>query len=155
ALAGELRVMTKTLSYAKGEELQALLTKSTLSQRGTVQVDPRTNTIIVTDLADRLTLATDLIAALDKPQPQVEIEARIVQANKNYTRALGVQWGFLGRVEGALGNTTNLAFPNTGNLGGRTGATQGPTGNTSAAIPSGVNLGVPGATSAVGLALGS
>jgi type IV pilus assembly protein PilQ len=155
ALAGELRVMTKTLSYAKGEELQALLTKSTLSQRGTVQVDPRTNTIIVTDLADRLSMASDLITTLDKPQPQVEIEARIVQANKNYTRALGVQWGFLGRVDPALGNTTNLAFPNSGNLAGRTGATQGPTGNTAAAIPNTVNLGVPGATSAVGLALGS
>src|SRR5205823_2403245 len=109
ALAGELRVMTKTLSYAKGEELQALLTKSTLSQRGTVQVDPRTNTIIVTDLADRLSMASDLITTLDKPQPQVEIEARIVQANKNYTRALGVQWGFLGRVDPSLGNTSNMA----------------------------------------------
>jgi type IV pilus assembly protein PilQ len=155
ALAGELRVMTKTLSYAKGEELQALLTKSALSQRGTVQVDPRTNTIIVTDLADRLSMASDLITTLDKPQPQVEIEARIVQANKNYTRALGVSWGFLGRVDPALGNTTNQAFPNSGNLGGRTGGTQGPQGNTAAAIPNGVNLGVPGATSAVGLALGS
>jgi type IV pilus secretin PilQ/predicted competence protein len=155
ALAGELRVMTKTLSYAKGEELQALLTKSALSQRGTVQVDPRTNTIIVTDLADRLTMAADLITTLDKPQPQVEIEARIVQANKNYTRALGVQWGFLGRVDPTIGNTTNMSFPNSGNIGGRTGGTQGPTANTAAALPTGVNLGVAGATSAVGLALGS
>src|SRR5437763_1763845 len=56
ALAGELRVLTKTLSYAKAEELQALLTKSALSQRGTVQIDPRTNTLIITDLRDRLTL---------------------------------------------------------------------------------------------------
>ena len=55
ALAGELRVLTKTLSYAKAEELQALLTKSALSQRGTVQVDARTNTLIITDLRDRLT----------------------------------------------------------------------------------------------------
>ena len=155
ALAGELRMMTRTLSYAKGEELQALLTKSALSQRGTVQVDSRTNTIIVTDLADRLTMAADLITTLDKPQPQVEIEARIVQANKNYTRDLGVQWGFLGRVDPNLGNTTNMAFPNSGQIGGRTGGVQGPTGNTPAAQPNGVNLGVPGATSAIGLALGS
>ena len=155
ALAGELRVITKSLSYAKAEELQGLLTKSALSSRGTVQIDPRTNTIIITDLADRLTMATDLIATLDKPQPQVEIEARIVQANKNYARALGVQWGFLGRADAALGNTTNLAFPNSGTLGGRTGAAQGPTGNAAAAQPTGVNLGVPAATSAVGLALGS
>src|SRR5205085_4426547 len=98
ALAGQLQVLTKTLSYAKAEELQGLLTKSALSQRGTVQVDPRTNTLIITDLADRLTTATDLITTLDRPQPQVEIEARIVQTNKNFARALAVQWGFNGQV---------------------------------------------------------
>jgi len=153
ALAGELRVLAKTLSYAKAEELAPLITKSALSSRGTVQVDPRTNTLIITDLPERLTLATDLIGSLDKPQPQVEIEARIVQANKNYARALGVQWGFMGRVDPALGNTTNLAFPNSGSLTGRTSAAQGAT--TATTVPTGVNLGVPAATSAVGLALGS
>ena len=59
ALAGELRVLTRTLSYARAEELQNLLTRSALSPRGTVQVDPRTNTLIITDLADRLNTATD------------------------------------------------------------------------------------------------
>ena len=48
-------MLTRTLSYAKAEELVALLTKSALSPRGTVQVDPRTNTLIITDLRDRLT----------------------------------------------------------------------------------------------------
>jgi type IV pilus assembly protein PilQ len=136
------------LSYARAEELQNLLTRSALSQRGTVQVDPRTNTLIITDLADRLNTATDLINTLDKAQPQVEIEARIVQTSRNYARALGVQWGFSGRVEPALGNTTNLAFPNSGSLGGRLGATA--TGQ-----PTAVNLPVSDATSAVGLALGA
>ncbi len=112
ALAGELRVLTKTLSYAKAEELTPLLTKSALSQRGTVNFDVRTNTLIITDLPDRLTTATELINTLDKAQPQVEIEARIVQVNKNFERRLGVQWGFNGRVDPALGNTTPLAFPN-------------------------------------------
>src|SRR5438105_2176591 len=152
ALSGDLRVLTKTLSYAKAEELQGLLTKSALSPRGTVQVDPRTNTLIITDLADRLTTATDLIGTLDRPQPQVEIEARIVQAAKNYARQLGVQWGFNGRVDPALGNTTPFAFPNNGSVGGRTGGTQGPAGSQ---VPTAINYGVPGATSAVGLALGS
>ena len=121
--AGDLTIMTKTLSYAKAEEMVALLTKSALSPRGTVQVDPRTNTLIITDLADRLTTATDLITTLDRPQPQVEIEARIVQTNKNYARALGIQWGFNGRVDPALGNTTNLAFPNSIGIGGAADAT--------------------------------
>src|SRR4029077_16332328 len=84
ALAGELRVLTKTLSYAKADDLQALLTRSALSPRGSVQVDPRTNTLIISDLSDRLTLASDLITTLDRPQPQVEIEARIVQTSKDY-----------------------------------------------------------------------
>jgi len=155
ALAGQLEVLTKTLSYAKAEELQALLTKSALSQRGTVQVDPRTNTLIISDLRDRLTLANDLIGTLDRPQPQVEIEARIVQTNKTYARALGVQWGFNGRVDPSLGNTSNLAFPNNGSLAGRTGAVQGPSTGAVTGQPSAVNLGVPGATSAAGLALGA
>ena len=125
ALAGDLRVFTKTLSYAKAEELQGLLTKSTLSSRGTVQVHTPTNTIIVTDLADRLTMASDLITTLDRAQPQVEIEGRIVQTNKNFARQLGIQWGFGARVDPTLGNTTNLAFPNSGAISGNTGGTQG------------------------------
>jgi type IV pilus assembly protein PilQ len=153
ALAGQLEVLTKTLSYAKADELQALLTKSALSQRGTVQVDSRTNTLIITDLRERLTLANELIGTLDRAQPQVEIEARIVQTNKDYARALGVQWGFNGTANAALGNTTPLAFPNNGALGGRTGNVQGPAG--AAGQPSAVNLAVPAASSAVGLALGS
>ena len=55
ALSGDLRVRTFALSYAKATELQPLLTRSALSQRGQIQVDPRTNTLIITDLPDRLT----------------------------------------------------------------------------------------------------
>ena len=94
-------------------------------------VDARTNTLIVRDVPSQFPEITSLIDGIDRAQPQVEIEARIVQTNKNYARALGVQWGFGGRVDPALGNTTNLAFPNNGSLTGRTGATQGPaTGST-------------------------
>ena len=137
ALAGDLHVITKTLSYARAESLQALLTKSVLSRRGSVEVDPRTNTLIITDLQDRLTTAGQLIATLDHAQPQVEIEARIVQTNKDYARALGVEWGFNGRVDPASGNSTSLAFPNTGTL----------TGNT--------NLPANAPTSTIGITLGS
>jgi type IV pilus assembly protein PilQ len=148
--AGDLHVTTKRLSYAKVDELQGLLTKSVLSRRGTVQIDQRTNTLIITDLEARLKAVDDLILALDRPQPQVEIEARIVQTNKSFVRSLGIQWGFNGRVDPALGNTPPLAFPNNGSLSGRTGAVQGPGG-----VPTAVDLAAPGATSAIGLALGS
>ena len=142
ALAGDVVVMTKTLSYAKAQDLVPLLTRSALSVKGSVLVDPRTNTLIITDLPERLPTANDLIATLDRPQPQVEIEARIVQTTKNYARALGIQWGFAGRVDPALGNTTNLAFPNSGTLSGR-----GPG-------DAAVNLPVSGPNN-IGLALGS
>ncbi|MGE4055681.1 MAG: secretin N-terminal domain-containing protein, partial [Vicinamibacterales bacterium] len=120
ALAGELRVVTHALSYAKADEMVDLLEASALSQRGTVQVDTRTNTLIVTDLPDRIDTVIRLLTTLDTPQPQVEIEARIVQTNKDYARALGIEWGFTGRADAALGNTTNLAFPNNGSLTGST-----------------------------------
>jgi type IV pilus assembly protein PilQ len=126
ALAGELRVMTRSLSYARAEDLKALLTATALSQRGQIQTDPRTNTIIINDLADRLERAASLITALDVPQPQVEIEARIVQTSRSFASSLGVKWGIGGRATPALGNSLPLAFPNsvaaTGNVGLDVGA---------------------------------
>ncbi len=112
ALSGELRVMTRSLSYARAEDLKALLTATALSQRGSIQTDARTNTIIINDLADRLERAGSLITALDVPQPQVEIEARIVQTSRSFASSLGVKWGIGGRATPALGNSLPLAFPN-------------------------------------------
>jgi type IV pilus assembly protein PilQ len=152
ALAGELRVLTRPLSYAKGGDLIAILTRSALSSRGEVQVDPRTNTVIIRDLPARLTAADALLTALDLPQPQVEIEARIVQTTRDFARNIGVQWGVSGRMAPELGNTAPLAFPNNGSITGRTG--NNPVGAADGA-PNGVNLGVANATSALGLALGS
>jgi type IV pilus assembly protein PilQ len=152
ALSGTVKVLTKTPSYAKASELSALLTKSVLSQRGAVQVDPRTNTLIITDLPDRLENAATLIQALDRAQPQVEIEARIVKTTKTYARALGIQWGFSGQVNPDLGNATNMAFPNSGALNGRA-VGQAARPGTAVNLPA-VAGKTPIAT-AVGLALGS
>ena len=149
ALAGELMVLTRTVSYAKAGDLVPILTRSALSARGEVQVDPRTNTVIIRDLPDRLRAAESLLVALDLPQPQVEIEARIVQTSRDFARSIGVQWGVSGRVSPDLGNTTPLAFPNNGSVTGGTAALS-PGG-----VPGAVALGVANATSALGLALGS
>ena len=111
SLAGELRVLTRAVSYAKAADLVAVITRSALSARGDVQVDARTNTLIIRDLADRLVAAGDLITTLDRPQPQVEIEARIVQLDRNKARDLGIDWNVSGRVDPALGTSTGLAFP--------------------------------------------
>jgi type IV pilus assembly protein PilQ len=150
ALAGTLQTRTFTLSYARADQIQPLITATVLSQRGSVTTDARTNTLIVTDLTDRLTRAQDLITTLDRPEPQVDIEARIVQTNREFARRLGVQWGFNGRAANELGNTLPLAFPNQAQVGGRMGAAQGPEGASTA-----VNLGATQPTSAVGLALGA
>ena len=155
ALSGELKVLTRSLSYAQAKDLKALLTATALSQRGSIQTDDRTNTIIINDLPERLERATQLLTTLDVPQPQVEIEARIVQTTRDFARSLGVQWGLAGRAVNALGNNIPLAFPNQGSLTGRTGLTQGAPGEADNATGSVVNLGVSGASSAIGLALGS
>jgi type IV pilus assembly protein PilQ len=153
ALSGRLQVLTRTLSYAKAEDVAPLLTKTVLSSRGQVQTDARTNTLIINDLPERLTQAIDLIATLDQAQPQVEIEARIVRTSRTFARELGVQWGVGARASQALGNTLPLAFPNQGSITGRTGGAQGDTATDAANTA--VNLGVQNAASAIGLALGS
>jgi type IV pilus secretin PilQ/predicted competence protein len=153
AMSGQMKVLTKTLSYAKADDLAALLPKSALSQRGQVQVDKRTNTLIITDLQPSLDQAARLLDQLDRPEPQVEVEARIVQTSRDSARALGVQWGLSGKAVPQLANTTPATFPNQISVTGRGGDTaqtaQG------GALGKAVNLGVTGATSAVGLAMGS
>jgi type IV pilus assembly protein PilQ len=144
ALAGELNVRTFPLSYGKADQMSPILKQSVLSSRGLIQVDMRTNTLIIQDLPDRLGMAQQLIATLDLPQPQVEVEARIVQTSRDFARELGIEWGFNGRANSAIGNTTGLAFPNNGQFG--------------AVVDGGRVISLPTkqqASSAIGLALGA
>jgi type IV pilus assembly protein PilQ len=62
-----------------------------LSRRGSIEVDSRSNTLIITDVRDNLEAVRRLISLLDQPEPQVEIETRIVVANRSFSRDLGVQ----------------------------------------------------------------
>jgi len=112
ALAGDLQVWQKSLSYAKATELEPTVKKVALSARGTITLDSRTNTMIITDLPLYIAKARDLVANLDRATPQVEIEARIIVTSRNFTRELGVQWGFLNEQSLRFGNTTNRTFPN-------------------------------------------
>ena len=162
ANAGALAVRTYTLSYAKAEQAAPLVKTSVLSSRGNVQIDARTNTLIITDLPTRLDTVQQLLGTIDRAEPQVEIEARIITTTRDYARALGLQWGFNGRVDSAIGNTTGLTFPNNGSIGGRLGQ-QGPIGTDPRAQPldrAGTVVDLPlvsdfPPTSAIGLALGS
>ncbi len=111
-LAGELVSWRKPLSYHRAEEVAPTILKAVLSSRGTVILDKRSNMIIITDLPERIEKARDLLADLDKATPQVEIEARIVVTTRNFTRDIGVQWGFLNRQTPQFANTTDRGFPN-------------------------------------------
>jgi len=112
-LEGELVDFTRRISYAKADALSSVLKQSNaLSARGQINVDTRTNTLIIKDLPQWLEKAKALIAELDTATPQVEIEARIVVTTRNFTRDLGIQWGFGAEATNRYGNTTGLAFPN-------------------------------------------
>ncbi len=99
------------LSYSKAEEIQ-LLIENKLSERGDIIIDLRTNTLIVSDIADRIDIVEELITAFDKPSPQVTIEARIVEVTSTFVRNLGIQWGWRGISNPFYGNQTSLQFPN-------------------------------------------
>ncbi len=85
--------------YANATEMFKLFdtndgkSKSMLSERGSAIVDERTNSIIITDTADRLEEFRRVIAQLDIPVRQVLIEARIVTASTNASEELGIRWG--------------------------------------------------------------
>jgi type IV pilus assembly protein PilQ len=78
------------INYASATELRDNLTKL-LSNRGTIFIDVRTNTMIITDTKKNLEDVLALVDTLDRQTPQVMIEARIVEANRNFTRELGVR----------------------------------------------------------------
>jgi len=67
------------------------IVQQSLSPAGRISINPRTNTVIITDIPSYLERVRDVIARLDVPEPQVEIEARIVFASRNFARELGVQ----------------------------------------------------------------
>jgi type IV pilus assembly protein PilQ len=65
--------------------------KRRLSRRGSIEVDGRSNTLIITDVKENIEAVRQLVAILDQPEPQVEIETRIVIAQRNFSRDLGAQ----------------------------------------------------------------
>lgn len=110
-LAGPVHVKTITLSYSKAKDVAGLI-KTKLSSRGEIIIDDRTNTLLITDVKDKIDLIEKLIAVVDTPTPQVSIEARIVEATATFIRNLGIQWGFRGIADPFYGNATSLEFPN-------------------------------------------
>ena len=88
------------VNYAKAADLASLLGGASgnalLSERGSVGIDDRTNTLLVQDTAERLQDIRRLVRTLDIPIRQVLIESRIVVVNDDYSRELGARFGFTG-----------------------------------------------------------
>jgi type IV pilus assembly protein PilQ len=95
----ELKSAHIEINYAKADEIATILKTSDggiLSNRGSVTVDARTNTILIRDTLESIDEARRVINALDIPVKQVLIESRMVTVRDNVDQQLGVRWGFTG-----------------------------------------------------------
>ena len=106
------------VNYAKASDLAALIGmesgNSLLSERGSIAVDDRTNTLLVQDTADRLEDIRRMVRALDVPIKQVLIESRIVVVNDDFSRDLGVRLGLTGYRENGTDGAAVISGTGTG-----------------------------------------
>jgi type IV pilus assembly protein PilQ len=114
-LARDRVTVTRHLNYSSGEELIPSFERQ-LSERGQINVDRRTNTLIITDVPESVDRISHLIETLDIPEKQVEIEARIIEATTRFARQLGAEFGFifgsdLARNQGGLLVATPVTQP--------------------------------------------
>jgi len=146
ALAVEKVSVTRFLSYAKAKDVIPTA-KKFLSQRGDVVADDRTNAVIINDIPKVIPVIDRLLTQLDRKTQEVEIEARVVAATRQFARDIGTQFGFgWGDGHSAIGgNSTVGSSPTT--VSGLTPGyiTLAPTGGgstTGSTIPLFSNLGV-------------
>jgi type IV pilus assembly protein PilQ len=112
-----------------------------LSRRGSIEVDGRSNTLIITDVKENIEAIRQLVAILDQPEPQVEIETRIVIAQRNFSRDLGAQLslGIANMTRGGLGSFTTLPSTSGSSGGDGGGGGGGGGGSGSSAVRTGPN----------------
>ena len=139
-----LRREVVQVNYAKAADIARLFQSvtdkdGTSEDRGSIAVDDRTNNIIAYQTQERLDELRRIVAQLDIPVRQVMIEARIVEANVDYDKSLGVSW------RGARVGDNNFVIGGAG--GNRTGASGSPAG----ALGTFVDLGATGATTGIGI----
>ncbi len=146
------------VNYASASDIVAQI-KPSLSTRGSVQVDSRTNSLIIEDVRSRINRIVEISTILDKQTPLVLIEARIVEATSNFEQEFGIQWGGTSQFTRANGNPTGLGFPSDVVV---SGASDDPTVNPTQGISSpgryAVNLPAPigaGAGGGLGFIFGS
>ena len=146
-----LTVRLIPVSYAVANEIRGQVA-ALLSPRGKVSIDVRTNVLVVEDIAEVLLKVERLVRTLDTQTPQVLIEARIVEANTNFSREIGIQWGGTVNATQQYGTATGLGFPNNIRIAGGADDLQGnivegvmPNANYAVNLPTVVGSGVGGA----------
>jgi type IV pilus secretin PilQ/predicted competence protein len=107
---------TIQLKYARAEELKTNMEKL-LTKQGRLDIDKRTNTIIIKDVSATVDEIINLIQRLDSQTRQVSIDTRIVETNRTFLQELGIRWG------GLFDKETGVKFPRRVQLSGRQGAT--------------------------------
>jgi type IV pilus assembly protein PilQ len=131
-----------TVNYATAKDLVPQI-KHVLSDRGDIQVDERTNILIVKDIAKNIVIVRNLVKSLDTKTPQILIEARIVEATKGFQRELGIKWGFL--IEKDIGGTATSVG------GGIADTTLGTATREAINLPAVARAGVPGSVATAGI----
>src|SRR5580693_6584002 len=111
AESADVVTTTRVLSYAKASDMVPTL-KKFLSSRGDILADSRSNTLIIRDIPTVLPVLDNLLRQLDRKSQQVEIEARVVAANRSFSREIGTQRGL-----GIGGKNGNWATGGVGAVG--------------------------------------
>ena len=107
------------ISYAKVKDVETAVKNSKiLTPRGSLSVDERTSTMLIKDAASVFPEVENLLETLDKPTPQVLIEARIVEIDTNEVKDLGIQWGFSANSTNTLAAIGGYSGLNTGTFTG-------------------------------------
>ena len=155
ALAVEKVSVTRFLSYAKAKDVIPTV-KKFLSQRGDVVADDRTNAVIVSDIPKVIPIVDRMLTQLDRKTQEVEIEARVVAATRQFARDIGTQLGFgWGNSTTTAGGVSQVGTSPEGVFGGpppfySVVGTTAPTGTTLNQIPLFSNLAVTQPTSGLG-----
>lgn len=121
-----------------------------LTPRGNLSVDKRTSTMVVKDVPATFPQIENLLATLDRPTPQVMIEARIVEVNSSAVKDIGVQWGFTLNTANTLATLGGLSGLNTGSFTGGNYLVDFPSG-ASAGSGSGFSFGIMNPAKTLGL----
>jgi len=155
ALAVEKVSVTRFLSYAKAKDAIATV-KKFLSQRGDVVSDDRTNAVIINDIPKVIPVIDRLLTQLDRKTQEVEIEARVVAATRQFARDIGTQLGFgWGNSASTVGGASAVGTSPIGVFGGQPPfysvvGTSAPSGTTLNQIPLFSNLAVTQPSSGIG-----